>query len=312
MFLRHRRSRGPAAGRRLGVGTVLVSLGLAVLTVVAARPSAATAQEDVTPASPSGGDAAAAPETGGSQPPASSPAPAAAAVVPWSQAAMALRLADDRSVQAELDRRFAEFRGTLRWPWFSWFSTYFGEVGPTSPRGHAGLDIAGVYGEPVVAPCGGRVLQAGWHDAYGNNVTLDNGNGLVTRYGHFADIAVQEGDLVARGQLLGHIGSTGYSTGPHLHFETWRDGVLVDPLSVLPSPYPGRPYPERPTWTFPYLKRWAPAQAPRATIPDSDQHPLRRTQTARLVRRLAPHGPPSCPTRRFRCLRLVKPGQPLY
>jgi murein DD-endopeptidase MepM/ murein hydrolase activator NlpD len=254
------------------VGVALAALSIATLAAVAlaGQPSSVRAQEVVDPAAPSGGDARAAAEMEESAvPPLElSSEPVAQPIVPWPQASASLRVTDDRSVQIQAERRFSEFRGTLHWPWFSWISTYFGEVGPTSPHGHAGLDIAGEYGDPVVAPCAGLVIQAGWHPAYGNNVILDNGTGLVTRYGHFADIAVEEGEQVVRGQLIGHVGSSGYSTGPHVHFETWRDGVLVDPLTVLPSPYPARPYPERPLPpSSPYLARFAPADPPEPTSP---------------------------------------------
>jgi murein DD-endopeptidase MepM/ murein hydrolase activator NlpD len=157
-----------------------------------------------------------------------------------------LRGAEEQSMQAQAERERYQFRMSLEWPWIGRITTYFGEVGPTSPRGHAGLDIAGSYGDPVVAPADGVVLLAGWSPAYGNNVILDHGNGYTTRYGHFTDVAVQEGESVTRGQLIGHIGSTGYSTGPHLHFEVHFDDALLDPLTLLPSPHPRRPYDERP------------------------------------------------------------------
>jgi murein DD-endopeptidase MepM/ murein hydrolase activator NlpD len=270
-----RRQSGPHPGHHSAV-TRHVAFGRAALGIAALAaatcigfPSRVYAQEVVDPASASGGDARAAALADDSvAPPQLTAVSAAQPLVPWPQVAASLRLTDDRSVQLQAERRFSAFRGTLRWPWFSWISTYFGEYGPTSPNGHAGIDIAGAYGDPVVAPSPGVVLQAGWHPAYGNNVTLDNGNGLVTRYGHFTDLAVAEGELVVAGQLLGHLGSTGYSTGPHVHFETWRDGVLVNPLTVLPSPYPARPYPERPLQPpSPYLDRFAPAGPPEPTSP---------------------------------------------
>jgi murein DD-endopeptidase MepM/ murein hydrolase activator NlpD len=123
----------------------------------------------------------------------------------------------------------------LRWPHRGVITTYFGEVGPLSPKGHAGLDVAGSWGEPILAAADGTVVDAGFHPAYGNNVIIFHANGLSTRYGHLARILVTAGQRVSRGQEIGALGSTGYSTGPHLHFEVRRDGVLQDPLTLLPG-----------------------------------------------------------------------------
>ena len=123
----------------------------------------------------------------------------------------------------------------LRWPHHGGITTYFGDVGPLSPHGHAGVDIAGVWGEPVRAAADGNVVVAGWHPAYGNNVIILHDGGLSTRYGHLAALLVKRGQPVAAGQVIGLLGSTGYSTGPHLHFEVRLDGVLQDPLPFLPD-----------------------------------------------------------------------------
>jgi len=126
-------------------------------------------------------------------------------------------------------------REAFLWPARGPITTYFGEVGWTSPRGHAGVDISAPWGAPVVAAAGGRVLlatRAG--GGYGIEIILDHGDGLRTVYGHLSELDVQTGEAISRGQLIGLVGSTGFSTGPHLHFEVRRNGELRDPLSLLP------------------------------------------------------------------------------
>lgn len=100
---------------------------------------------------------------------------------------------------------------------------------------HRGLDIATSNGTPVLAADSGRVIVAGWPDngGYGNRVEIDHGNGYVTRYAHLSRIDVVVGQTVARGNVLGLEGSTGRSTGPHLHFEIIRGGVHLNPLDFL-------------------------------------------------------------------------------
>lgn len=100
-------------------------------------------------------------------------------------------------------------------------------------RLHTGTDFAGGYGSPVTAAAAGRVVSAAWGGAYGNRVILDHGSGLLTMYGHMSRLYVGTGQMVGRGRPIGAIGSTGLSTGPHLHFEVWRNGAKVNPLSYL-------------------------------------------------------------------------------
>jgi murein DD-endopeptidase MepM/ murein hydrolase activator NlpD len=123
----------------------------------------------------------------------------------------------------------------LVWPAGGPITTHFGAVGWTSPRGHAGLDIAAPWGAPVLAAGAGRVLvstRAG--GPYGYQIIIDHGSGLRTVYGHLSELLVESGEPVARGELIGRVGSTGFSTGPHLHFEVRQDGALRNPLTHLP------------------------------------------------------------------------------
>jgi len=99
-------------------------------------------------------------------------------------------------------------------------------------RFHRGLDFGAAYGTPILAATDGRVAQAGWGGGYGKVVQLSHGGGLATRYGHMSRIAVAAGQSVRQGQVIGYVGSTGLSTGPHLHYEMFRNGQLVDPRSV--------------------------------------------------------------------------------
>jgi murein DD-endopeptidase MepM/ murein hydrolase activator NlpD len=98
-------------------------------------------------------------------------------------------------------------------------------------RLHRGVDFAAPTGTPVLASAAGRVLRAGWGGGYGNTIDIDHGRGIVTRYAHLARMDVRPGQQVTQGQRIGAVGSTGLSTGPHLHYEVIRDGVPVDPRS---------------------------------------------------------------------------------
>lgn len=125
--------------------------------------------------------------------------------------------------------------GELQWPvpGYTSLSTRFGE--PDAIRGlpHKGIDIPAPEGTPIYAAHSGTVLISGWSDSYGNNVMLDSGAGLSTRYAHMVSTAVSAGDTVEAGQIIGYVGSTGDSTGNHLHFELKVDGVTIDPLLYL-------------------------------------------------------------------------------
>lgn len=99
---------------------------------------------------------------------------------------------------------------------------------------HAGMDIDGERGEIVVAPGNGMVVEAGWKGGYGQMIEVDHGNGLTTRYGHLSKIEVTQGDSITRGQIIGLIGSTGRSTGPHLHYELRVNDHPINPRFFLP------------------------------------------------------------------------------
>ncbi|MHC5725672.1 MAG: M23 family metallopeptidase, partial [Nostoc sp.] len=100
-------------------------------------------------------------------------------------------------------------------------------------RFHAGLDFAASYGSTIRAADSGTVIFAGWYGGYGRALIIDHGNGMTTLYGHTSELYVTEGQAVERGQAIGAVGSTGFSTGPHLHFEVRRDGTPVDPANYL-------------------------------------------------------------------------------
>ena len=102
-----------------------------------------------------------------------------------------------------------------------------------SPAMHTGLDLHGKTGDPVRATASGKVTTAGWSGGYGRMVEIDHGNGLSTRYGHLSAIDVHVGQFVRTGQIIGKVGSTGRSTGPHLHYETRVRGDAVDPQKFL-------------------------------------------------------------------------------
>lgn len=110
---------------------------------------------------------------------------------------------------------------------------HFGEVDAFGNAGHRGTDIPAPEGTPILAAHSGTVLVSGWNDSYGNQVLLDNGAGLSTRYAHMSQTAVTAGEAVTAGQVIGYVGSTGDSTGNHLHFEVMQNGVRMNPLELV-------------------------------------------------------------------------------
>lgn len=123
-------------------------------------------------------------------------------------------------------------------PTDGWMSRGFGfKADPfTGERAfHSGLDLACNIGTPVVAPADGKVEYAGWKEGLGIMVKLDHGHGYATIYGHLSKNLVRTNDTVHRGDLIGEVGSTGHSTGPHLHYEVWKNGQAQNPLHYLQS-----------------------------------------------------------------------------
>ena len=125
--------------------------------------------------------------------------------------------------------------GALCWPLpgHTYISCHFGEVDAFGNAGHRGTDIPAPEGTPILAAHSGTVLVSGWNDSYGNQVLLDNGAGLSTRYAHMTQTAVTAGEAVTAGQVIGYVGNTGDSTGFHLHFEVMQNGVRVNPMDMV-------------------------------------------------------------------------------
>lgn len=114
-------------------------------------------------------------------------------------------------------------------PGMTYQSSYFGEVRSFDPTPHKGNDYAAPTGTPTYAAAAGTVITAGWSNSAGNWVVISHGNGLVTKYMHHSSICVSAGQKVAKGQQIGYVGSTGNSTGAHLHFQVELNGVAVNP-----------------------------------------------------------------------------------
>ena len=150
------------------------------------------------------------------------------------------------SEDAEIERQLAVIRSTgdpafipSIWAHMGKINNEFGfrrnPFGGRTYEFHAGMDIDGERGDLVVAPAGGTVTEAGWKGGYGNMVEIDHGNGLKTRYGHLSKLNVEVGDQVTRGALIAFVGSTGRSTGPHLHYELRVNDQPVNPRHFLPA-----------------------------------------------------------------------------
>ncbi len=127
--------------------------------------------------------------------------------------------------------------GGFMWPCSGPITSPFGwRIHPVfgTSKFHSGIDIGVDYGTPILATNAGTVVYSGWLGGYGYCVMVDHGGGIVSLYGHNQSLAVSEGQYVNRGALLSYAGSTGYSTGPHLHFEIRVHGEVVDPIGYLP------------------------------------------------------------------------------
>lgn len=124
--------------------------------------------------------------------------------------------------------------GEYMWPLPAggYISCYFGDTDPGG-RPHYAMDIAISAGTPIYAANDGSVVTATWHSSYGNYILLDHGNGKSTLYAHCSGLAVSSGQSVSKGQVIGYVGSTGYSTGNHLHFEFRVNGQKVNPANYV-------------------------------------------------------------------------------
>ena len=124
------------------------------------------------------------------------------------------------------------------WPINGWITSGFGKrASPLTgePGRHYGVDIANVVGTPIHATADGLVVYAGWENGYGRVVVIEHGYGFSTRYGHCSSVDVKVGDEVKRGQIISYVGSSGRSTGSHLHYEVRIHGIPVDPEKYLPE-----------------------------------------------------------------------------
>lgn len=152
---------------------------------------------------------------------------------------------DGESDEAEMERQLKAIQATSNpanlptiWAHLGKINNEFGfrrnPFGGRTYEFHAGMDIDGERGDTVIAPAGGVVSEAGWKGGYGQMVEIDHGNGLKTRYGHLSKIEVSAGDTLTRGQLIAYVGSTGRSTGPHLHYELRLNDRPINPRRFLP------------------------------------------------------------------------------
>jgi len=123
----------------------------------------------------------------------------------------------------------------LQWPVAGRITSGFGlRIHPILrfARMHRGVDFGAPRGTPIHAAADGHVARAGWAGGYGRQVRLNHDGGLATSYSHMSSLSVEPGTLVRQGQLIGYVGSSGLSTGPHLHYEVHRGGVAVNPMNV--------------------------------------------------------------------------------
>ncbi|MDP4180682.1 MAG: peptidoglycan DD-metalloendopeptidase family protein [Bacillota bacterium] len=144
----------------------------------------------------------------------------------------------DMNSLSETEDKLQKYMASIptKWPAEGNLSSHFGgrdDPFNSTERFHAGIDIAADYGSDILAAADGIVIKADWYSGYGRAIVLSHGHGLTTVYGHTSEIVVKEGQKVKKGQLIGRVGSTGRSTGPHLHFEVRKNDTPVNPLNFL-------------------------------------------------------------------------------
>lgn len=142
-------------------------------------------------------------------------------------------LLDDLNSLPEIDDLAAIPTEGQFWPVQGILTGHFGKWRGGRHRGHyhAGVDIAAPTGTPILAPLDGKVIFAGRKGAYGKTLILEHEDGIATLYGHTSEILVEEGEIVKKGQFIAKVGSSGRSTGPHLHYEVRTEGSPVNPLA---------------------------------------------------------------------------------
>ncbi len=147
---------------------------------------------------------------------------------------------DVSSLIPQIDRMIKEFKTVpLGYPTYGRITSPFGlRVNPITgkPEFHLGIDIANRWGTPVRSPADGRVVKAGYCGLLGKCIEIDHGNGIQTYYGHLAKVLVRKGERVKRGEIIGLMGSSGRSTGPHLHYSVKFRGKIVNPEPFLEAP----------------------------------------------------------------------------
>ena len=144
-----------------------------------------------------------------------------------------MRMLESMLARGSFNNQIAPAARPLDEGWVS--SRYGSRIDPITgqPAWHGGVDFSGRSGSDVKAVAGGVVTYAGATGAYGNMVEIEHGEGISTRYAHHESVAVEPGEIVKKGQTIAHLGSTGRSTGPHVHFEVLRDGRRFDPAEYL-------------------------------------------------------------------------------
>jgi hypothetical protein len=248
-YVRRRPRHGVVAGMVLADGLVwMVLVGLLLATVIARRAPTVSAQPDVLPASMKAlprsrvslaPTATRLPSPTATTPPSPTPTPtlpvSTATPIPivYSMWGPTLPGEGGWSGNATCEGTFIASKGSGG---FIWPTDVHALAGRNySWRWHPGLDLYALYGDPIYAADAGLVVYAGWNSwGYGNMVVIDHGNGWHTLYAHFSEINVSCGQAVGQGEVIGLAGSTGRSTGPHLHFEMRAEGGRVNPWGYLP------------------------------------------------------------------------------
>lgn len=154
------------------------------------------------------------------------------------------------AAKAYREEKIAQYRAQLAsrtpslWPALGFFSSPFGtRIHPVYGTGrfHAGCDISAPTGTEIRATAAGTVITSGWMGGYGNTIEIDHGGGLTTLYGHCSELLVPVGTVVGKGQLVALVGSTGVSTGPHVHYEVHLGGEAIDPAPYMKEKEAPRP-----------------------------------------------------------------------